>query len=132
MPGTAATSAVPSPALLRCAAVCDHELFPVIRDPRSNTAALDSSAKGNGMSIGWTGWSAIWAVLFIGPPQNPSPCKQLADWSPAAEGTHLAPVRGMPRLDRHVVLLGDSIFDNAAYVGGGPDVITQLRAALPR
>ena len=38
----------------------------------------------------------------------------------------------MPRLDRHVVLLGDSIFDNAAYVGGGPDVITQLRAALPR
>ena len=32
----------------------------------------------------------------------------------------------------HVVLLGDSIFDNAAYVGGGPDVIAQLRAALPR
>ena len=32
----------------------------------------------------------------------------------------------------HVVLLGDSIFDNAAYVGGGPDVVTQLRAALPR
>jgi hypothetical protein len=31
----------------------------------------------------------------------------------------------------HVVLLGDSIFDNAAYVGGGPDVIRQLRAALP-
>ncbi|HVE78446.1 MAG TPA: SGNH/GDSL hydrolase family protein [Gemmatimonadaceae bacterium] len=31
----------------------------------------------------------------------------------------------------HVVLLGDSIFDNAAYVGGGPDVVTQLRAALP-
>ena len=30
----------------------------------------------------------------------------------------------------HVVLLGDSIFDNAAYVGGGPDVIAQLRAAL--
>ncbi len=30
----------------------------------------------------------------------------------------------------HVVLLGDSIFDNAAYVGRGPDVITQLRAAL--
>ena len=32
----------------------------------------------------------------------------------------------------HVVLLGDSIFDNAAYVAGGPDVIAQLRAALPR
>ena len=31
----------------------------------------------------------------------------------------------------HVVLLGDSIFDNAAYVGRGPDVVTQLRAVLP-
>jgi hypothetical protein len=31
----------------------------------------------------------------------------------------------------HVVLLGDSIFDNAAYVAGGPDVLTQLRSALP-
>jgi lysophospholipase L1-like esterase len=30
----------------------------------------------------------------------------------------------------HVVLLGDSIFDNAAYVAGGPDVIAQLRDAL--
>jgi GDSL-like Lipase/Acylhydrolase family len=30
-----------------------------------------------------------------------------------------------------VVLLGDSIFDNAAYVGSGPDVIQQLRARLP-
>ncbi len=27
---------------------------------------------------------------------------------------------------KHVVLLGDSIFDNKAYVGDGPDVITQL------
>lgn len=32
----------------------------------------------------------------------------------------------------HVVLLGDSIFDNAAYVGGGPDVIRQLREAVPQ
>lgn len=32
----------------------------------------------------------------------------------------------MPRL----VLLGDSIFDNAAYVPGGPDVAAQLRNAL--
>jgi hypothetical protein len=32
---------------------------------------------------------------------------------------------------RHVVLLGDSVFDNAAYVGGGPDVIAQLRERLP-
>jgi hypothetical protein len=32
---------------------------------------------------------------------------------------------------RHVVLLGDSVFDNAAYVAGGPDVIEQLRKRLP-
>ena len=31
----------------------------------------------------------------------------------------------------HVVLLGDSIFDNAAYVAGGPDVITHLRRVVP-
>jgi lysophospholipase L1-like esterase len=31
----------------------------------------------------------------------------------------------------HVVLLGDSIFDNAAYVGGGPAVITQVQQRLP-
>jgi hypothetical protein len=31
----------------------------------------------------------------------------------------------------HVVLLGDSIFDNAAYVAGGPDVVTQLERMLP-
>jgi hypothetical protein len=31
----------------------------------------------------------------------------------------------------HVVLLGDSIFDNASYVGGGPDVVKQLRDRLP-
>src|SRR5688572_6139804 len=30
-----------------------------------------------------------------------------------------------------VILLGDSVFDNAAYVGRGPDVIGQLSAALP-
>ncbi len=33
---------------------------------------------------------------------------------------------------KHIVLLGDSIFDNGAYVGGGPDVIEQLRSILPR
>jgi hypothetical protein len=32
---------------------------------------------------------------------------------------------------RHIGLLGDSIFDNAAYVGREPDVITHLRALLP-
>ena len=31
----------------------------------------------------------------------------------------------------HLVLLGDSIFDNAAYTAGGPDVVTQLRGQLP-
>ncbi|HEX8913452.1 MAG TPA: SGNH/GDSL hydrolase family protein [Humisphaera sp.] len=31
----------------------------------------------------------------------------------------------------HVVLLGDSVFDNASYVRGGPDVVAQLRAHLP-
>jgi lysophospholipase L1-like esterase len=31
----------------------------------------------------------------------------------------------------HVVLLGDSIFDNAAYTGGAPDVVRQLRRRLP-
>jgi len=32
----------------------------------------------------------------------------------------------------HIVLLGDSIFDNAAYVRAGPDVVRQLRAVLPQ
>jgi hypothetical protein len=31
----------------------------------------------------------------------------------------------------HIVLLGDSIFDNAAYVIGGPDVVRQLQAVIP-
>ena len=31
----------------------------------------------------------------------------------------------------HIVLLGDSIFDNAAYVGENPDVISQLKVKLP-
>lgn len=31
----------------------------------------------------------------------------------------------------HIVLLGDSVFDNAAYVAGGPDVVRQLRGRLP-
>lgn len=32
----------------------------------------------------------------------------------------------------HVVLLGDSIFDNRAYTRGEPDVVTHLRALLPQ
>lgn len=31
----------------------------------------------------------------------------------------------------HLVLLGDSIFDNGAYTGGKPDVLAQLRNILP-
>ncbi len=31
----------------------------------------------------------------------------------------------------HVVLLGDSIFDNGVYVAGGPDVVRQVRQILP-
>jgi lysophospholipase L1-like esterase len=34
-------------------------------------------------------------------------------------------------LMNHIVLFGDSIFDNAAYVAGGPDVVRQLRDILP-
>ena len=31
----------------------------------------------------------------------------------------------------HVVLIGDSIFDNGVYTRGGPDVVSQVRALLP-
>jgi hypothetical protein len=31
----------------------------------------------------------------------------------------------------HLVLLGDSIFDNAQHTGGSPDVASQLRKLLP-
>ena len=31
----------------------------------------------------------------------------------------------------HLVLLGDSIFDNAQYTSGGPDVVSQVRSLLP-
>lgn len=33
---------------------------------------------------------------------------------------------------KHIVLLGDSIFDNAVYVNGGPDVVRQLNSILPQ
>ncbi|RJU00220.1 SGNH/GDSL hydrolase family protein [Arthrobacter frigidicola] len=41
------------------------------------------------------------------------------------------PARNTGAAAGHAVLLGDSIFDNAAYVPGGPDVVRQLRGALP-
>jgi hypothetical protein len=31
----------------------------------------------------------------------------------------------------HLVLLGDSIFDNGAYTSSGPDVVSQVRRLLP-
>ena len=31
----------------------------------------------------------------------------------------------------HIVLLGDSVFDNGAYTGSEPDVLTHLRSVLP-
>jgi hypothetical protein len=36
-----------------------------------------------------------------------------------------------PTIMNHIVLLGDSVFDNAAYVNGGPDVGAQMRATAP-
>src|SRR5829696_9937813 len=38
----------------------------------------------------------------------------------------------MAQHQSHVVLLGDSIFDNAAYTRGAPDVLTHLRSLLPQ
>ncbi len=37
-----------------------------------------------------------------------------------------------PDQPKHVVLLGDSILANGAYVGKGPDVIAQVNKALPK
>jgi GDSL-like Lipase/Acylhydrolase family len=31
----------------------------------------------------------------------------------------------------HIVLLGDSIFDNRSYTGGGPDVVSQVQELVP-
>ena len=46
-------------------------------------------------------------------------------------GAGALPARAEQSQAMNVVLLGDSIFDNKAYVGDGPDVIKQLSAALP-
>ncbi|MBP0447565.1 SGNH/GDSL hydrolase family protein [Roseomonas sp. SSH11] len=47
-----------------------------------------------------------------------------------ASGSGAAEARSA-RAPGHVVLLGDSVFDNKAYVAGGPDVVAQLRGQLP-
>ena len=57
----------------------------------------------------------------------------LAAWPAGAQsdaGQSVTPASGAAPFG-HVVLLGDSTLDNKAYVGGGPDVAAQLRAALP-
>ena len=47
------------------------------------------------------------------------------------------PINRLPSVDcrmatmPHLVLLGDSIFDNAQYTSGGPDVVSQVRNLLP-
>ena len=46
-------------------------------------------------------------------------------------GASALPARAEKGAAMNVVLLGDSIFDNKAYVGDGPDVIKQLGALLP-
>lgn len=43
----------------------------------------------------------------------------------------LQPQKLEPMIDRHVVLLGDSVFDNVRYVAGGLPVIEHLREQLP-
>src|SRR4051794_30299322 len=50
---------------------------------------------------------------------------------PRPPGTAVAAAHGMTHRLPHVVLLGDSIFDNLRYVAPGPDVIAQLRDVLP-
>lgn len=52
----------------------------------------------------------------------------------AGLGAAAGPARSQaprPRGAGHVVLLGDSPFDNTAYVGCQPDVLTHLRGQLP-
>ena len=41
------------------------------------------------------------------------------------------PVQAEPAAVKHVILLGDSVFDNAAYIGRDPDVRRQLEDLLP-
>jgi hypothetical protein len=49
----------------------------------------------------------------------------------AIGATALLPRSALGQSPMHIVLLGDSIFDNAAYVAGGPDVVRQVRDILP-
>jgi hypothetical protein len=58
-------------------------------------------------------------------PRRIGDCKRLAFDRRVNTTNHPIPI--MP----HVILLGDSIFDNAAYVAGGPDVHAHLQQRLP-
>jgi lysophospholipase L1-like esterase len=49
----------------------------------------------------------------------------------AAAMTLPAYARAASEGPKHVVLLGDSVLDNGAYVGNGPDIAQQLRKRLP-
>ncbi len=64
------------------------------------------------------------------PPPTTTRRTMLAGMALMASASAL-PARAEPSQAMNVVLLGDSIFDNKAYVGDGPDVIAQLGAALP-
>lgn len=46
-------------------------------------------------------------------------------------GALVLPVRARAATGKHVVLLGDSAFANAAYTEGAPDVAAQLKTLLP-
>jgi hypothetical protein len=50
----------------------------------------------------------------------------------AATALPVARVAAKDTPGKHIVLLGDSIFANGAYVGDGPDVIQQVSATLPK
>ncbi len=65
-------------------------------------------------------------------PQTPSRRTLLAGMALLAAAPMLpARAKAGGGVTGHVVLLGNSIFDNKRYVGDGPDVIDQLKADLP-
>jgi hypothetical protein len=51
-----------------------------------------------------------------------NPHDRYFSWTKLAEGGWIAIIRGTMLPWGHEVLLGDSVFDNAAYVAGAPDV----------
>src|SRR3954447_26629494 len=47
------------------------------------------------------------------------------------EADYQTAYRGDAKRMKHVVLLGDSVFDNGAYVGSSPALVHQLHQLLP-